>query len=148
MGDLVVVTIVATWTWWVDLKVADRSRSGSLTGWFNLGVGCSHGGQIDSGVGCSWRSSWLRDGSFTRSQTHSGLIYFAVAPTLFVLHCKCSPLFSLAWRGTWRRCLSECGVDLKLASECGVELCLSLVGAWGGAEVSLEMNFGPCEKCV
>ena len=27
----------------------------------------------------------------------------------------------------------------------GVELCLSLVGAWGGAEVSLEMNFGPCE---
>ena len=27
----------------------------------------------------------------------------------------------------------------------GVELCLSLVGAWGGAEVSLEMNFRPCE---
>ena len=92
-------------------------------------MGCSHGGQIDSGVGCSWRSNWLRDGSFTRSQTHGGLIYFAVAPTFFVLHCKC-------------------GVDLKLASECGVELCLSLVGAWGGVEVSLEMNFGPCEKCV
>ena len=30
--------------------------------WVNLGVGCS-------GVGCSWRSDWLRGGSFTRSMT-------------------------------------------------------------------------------
>ena len=39
-------------------------------------------------------------------------------------------------------------MDLGLASEYGVELCLSLVGARGGAEVSLEMNFGPCKDCV
>ena len=54
MGELVVATAVATWTQWVDLKVAARSRSGSLTGWFDLGVGCTHDGQIGSGVGCSW----------------------------------------------------------------------------------------------
>ena len=65
MGDL----MVATWTWWVDLKVAARSRSGSLTGWSDLGMGCSHDGQIGSGVGCSWRSDWLRGGSFTGSVT-------------------------------------------------------------------------------
>ena len=65
MGDLVVATIVATWIWWVDLKVAARFRSGSLIGWSDLGVGCSHGGQIGFGVGCSWRSDWLRGGSFT-----------------------------------------------------------------------------------
>ena len=67
MGDLVVATTVATWTQWVDLKVVARSRSGSLAGWSDLGVGCSHGGQIGSRVGCSWRSDWLRGGSFTRS---------------------------------------------------------------------------------
>ena len=39
-------------------------------------------------------------------------------------------------------------MDLRLALECGVELCLSLVGAWGGVEVSLETNFGPYEECV
>ena len=39
-------------------------------------------------------------------------------------------------------------MDLKLALECGVELCLSLVGAWGGVEESLETNFGPYEECV
>ena len=61
MGDL----MVATWTWWVDLKVAARSRSGSLIGWSNLGMGCSHDGQIGSGVGCSWRFDWHRGGSFT-----------------------------------------------------------------------------------
>ena len=48
--------MVATWTWWVDLKVAARSRSGSLTGWSDLGMGCSHDGQIGSRVGCSLRS--------------------------------------------------------------------------------------------
>ena len=53
MSDLVVATVVATWTQWVDLKVAARSRSGSLPGWSDLGVGCL------------WRSDWLRDGSFT-----------------------------------------------------------------------------------
>ena len=53
VGDLVVATVVATWTWWVDLKVAAQSRSGSLTGWSDLGGGCSHGGQIGSGVGRS-----------------------------------------------------------------------------------------------
>ena len=45
---------------------------------------------------------------------------------------------SPAQRGKRRHCLSECGVNLGLASECGVELCLSLVGVWGGVEVSLE----------
>ena len=45
MGDLVVVAVVATWTWWVDLKVTARfrggsppvvrSRSGSFTQWSN-----------------------------------------------------------------------------------------------------------------
>ena len=35
--------------------------------------------EIGSEVGCSWRSNWLRGGSFTRSWTHSGLIYFPVA---------------------------------------------------------------------
>ena len=133
VGDLVVATVVATWTWWVDLKVAAQSRSGSLTRWSDLGGGCSHGGQIGLGVGCLWRSNWLRGGSFTRSRTHSASIYFPMAPALSVLHCKCSPLFSSAQRGTRRHCSSECGVDLGLASECGVELCLSLVGAWGGA---------------
>ena len=64
MGDLVVATVVVTWTQWIDLKVAARSRNGSLAGWFNLGVGCSHDGQISSGVGCSWQSDWLRGGSF------------------------------------------------------------------------------------
>ena len=54
-----------TWTRWVDLKVVARSRSGSLIGWFDLEVGCSHDGQIGSGVGCSWRFDWLRSGSFT-----------------------------------------------------------------------------------
>ena len=34
----------------MDLKVAARSRSGSLTGWVDLGVNCSHGGQIGSRV--------------------------------------------------------------------------------------------------
>ena len=125
-----------------------RSRSESLTGWFDLGVGCIHGGQIGLGVGCSWQSNWLRGGSFTGSRTHGGLIYFPVAPALFVLHCKCSRLLSSVWRGTRWSCLSKCGVDLGLASKCGVELCLSLVGAWGGAKVSLEMNFGPCEECL
>ena len=67
MGDLVVAMVVATWTWWVDLKVAARSRSGSLTGWFDLGVGCS------------WHFDWLRGGSFTGSWTHGGPIYFPVA---------------------------------------------------------------------
>ena len=79
MGDFMVATVVATWTRWVDLKVAARSRSGSLSGWFDLGVGCSHGGQIGLGVGCLWRSNWLRGGSFTRSRTHSGSIYFPMA---------------------------------------------------------------------
>jgi len=51
VGDLVVATVVATWTRWVNLKVAARSRSGSLAGWSDLGVGCSHGGQIGSRVG-------------------------------------------------------------------------------------------------
>ena len=99
MGDLVVATVVATWTCWVDLKVAARSRSRSLTRWFDLGVGCSHDGQINPVVGCSWRSDWLRGGLFTGSRTHDGLIYFPVAPALSVLHCKCSPLLSPAWRG-------------------------------------------------
>ena len=40
MGDLLVVTVLVTWTRWVDLKVVARSRSGSLTGWSDLGVGC------------------------------------------------------------------------------------------------------------
>ena len=40
-------------------------------------MGCAHGGQIGSGVGCSWRSDWLRGGSFTGSWT--GPIYFPVA---------------------------------------------------------------------
>nr|POE58777.1 hypothetical protein CFP56_57488 [Quercus suber] len=44
-----------------------------------LEVGCSHGGQIGSGVGCSWRSDCLRVRSFTRSWTHGGPIYFSVA---------------------------------------------------------------------
>ena len=79
MGDLVVATVVATWIWWVDLKVAARSRSGSLTGWFDLGVGCAHGGQIGSRVGCSWWSDRLRGGSFTRSWTHGGPVYFPMA---------------------------------------------------------------------
>ena len=92
MGDLVVAMVVSTWTRWVDLKVAARSRSGSLTGWFNLGVGCPHDGQINLGMGCSWWSDWLRGGSFTGSRTQGGLIYFPVALALFVLHCKCSPL--------------------------------------------------------
>ena len=35
--------------------------------------------EIGSEVGCSWRSNWLRGGSFTRSWTHSGPIYFPVA---------------------------------------------------------------------
>ena len=96
----------------------------------------------------TWWTNRLRGGSFIGSRTHGGLIYFLVAPALFVLHCKCFPLFSPAWRGTRWRCSLECGVDLGLASECGVELCLSLVGAWGGVEVSLEMNFEPCEECV
>ena len=69
MGDLVVATVMATWTRWVNLKVAARSRSGSLTGWSDLGVGCSHGGQIGSRVGCSWLSDWLRGGLFTGSVT-------------------------------------------------------------------------------
>ena len=69
MSDLVVATVVATWTRWVDLKVAARSRSGSLPRWSDLGVGCSHGGQISSGVGCSWQSDWLRGGSFIGSVT-------------------------------------------------------------------------------
>ena len=69
VGDLVVAMVVATWTRRVDLKVVARSRSGSLSGWFDLGVGCSHGGQIGLGVGCSWRSNWLRGRSFTRSVT-------------------------------------------------------------------------------
>ena len=69
MSDLVVATVVATWTQWVDLKVAARSRSGSFTGWSDLGVGCSNGGQIGVGVGCSWRSNWLRGGLFTESVT-------------------------------------------------------------------------------
>ena len=86
----------------------------------------------------TWWTNRLRGGSFIGSWTHGGLIYFLVAPALFVLHCKCFPLFSPAWRGTRRRCLLECGV----------EICLSLVGAWGGVEVSLEMNFEPCEECV
>ena len=60
MGDLVVDTVVATWTQWVDLKVAAQSRNGSLTRWFNLGVGCSHSGQNGLGVGCSWQFDWLR----------------------------------------------------------------------------------------
>ena len=120
-----------TWWWWLD-----------------LGVGCSHNGQIGSGVGCSWWSDWLRDESFTAWRAHDGLIYFPMAPTLSMLHCKCSPLFSSAQRGTWRRYSLKCGVDLGLASKCGVELYLSLVGAWGEAEVSLEMNFKPCEECV
>ena len=62
-----------------DMDMVGRSRSGSLIGWFDLGVGCAHGGQIDSRVGCSWQSNWLRGGSFTRSWTHSALIYFPVA---------------------------------------------------------------------
>ena len=148
MGDLLVVTVLVTWTRWVDLKVAAQSRSGSLTGWFNLGVCCSHNGQIGLGVGCSWRSNWLRGGSFIRSWTHGGPIYFLVALAFSVLHCKCSPLFSPARRGTRRRCSLYCGVDLGLASKCGVELCLSLIGAWRGAKVSLEKNFGVCEECV
>ena len=119
-----------------------RSLGGSI------GVGCLHSGKIGLGVGCSWRSDWLRGGSFTGSWTHGGLIYFSMAPALFVLHCKCSPIFSPTRRGTRQRCSSKCGVDLRLASECGVELYVSLIGAWGGAEVSLEMNFGPCEECV
>ena len=61
VGDLV----VATWTRWVDLKVVARSRSGSLIGWSDLEVGCSHDGQIGSGIGCSWRFDWLKSGSFT-----------------------------------------------------------------------------------
>ena len=61
VGDLV----VATWTRWVNLKMAARSRSGSLTGWSDLGVGSSHGGQIGSGVSCLWLSDWLKGGSFT-----------------------------------------------------------------------------------
>ena len=60
---------MATWTRWVNLKVVARSRSGSLTGWSDLGVGCSHDGQIGSGLGCSWRSDWLRGRSFTGSVT-------------------------------------------------------------------------------
>ena len=56
--------VVATWTWWVDLKVVARSRSGSLTGWSDLGMGCSHSGQIGSRVGCSWRSDRIRGGLF------------------------------------------------------------------------------------
>ena len=79
MGDLVVATVVATWARWVDLKVAAQSRSGSLTGWFDIGVGCAHGGQIGLGVGCSWRSDWLKGGLFTGSWTHGGSIYFSVA---------------------------------------------------------------------
>ena len=109
-------------------------------------MGCSHSGQIDLGVGCSWRSNWLKGGSFIRSWTHGGPIYFLVALAFSVLHCKCSPLFSPARRGTRRRCSLYCGVDLGLASKCGVELCLSLVGAWRGAKVSLEKNFGVCEE--
>ena len=34
--------------------------------------------------------------------------------------------------------------DLEPASTCGVELHLSLVGAWGGAEVRWVL----CEECV
>ena len=109
VGDLVVATVVATWTCWVDLKMAARSRSRSLTGWFDLGVGCSHSGQINSVVGCSWWSDWLRGGSFTGSRTHGDLIYFPVAPALSVLHCKCSPLFSPMRRGTWQCCSSKYG---------------------------------------
>ena len=71
--------VVATWTWWVDLKVVARSRNGSLIVWFDPWVGCVHDGQISSGVGCSWRSDWLRGGSFTGSWTHGGPIYFPVA---------------------------------------------------------------------
>ena len=65
MGDFVVAIVVATWTRWVDLKVVARSRSGSLIGWSDLEVGCSHDGQIGSGIGCSWPFDWLRSGSFT-----------------------------------------------------------------------------------
>ena len=32
-------------------------------------MGCSHGGQIGSGVGCSRRSNWHRGGSFTGLMT-------------------------------------------------------------------------------
>ena len=32
-------------------------------------MGCSHGGQIGLGVGCSWQSDWLKGGSFTGSVT-------------------------------------------------------------------------------
>ena len=53
MSDLVVAMVAATWTQWVDLKVVARSRSGSLPGWSDLGVGCS------------WQFDWLRGGSFT-----------------------------------------------------------------------------------
>ena len=65
MGDLVVATIVVTWTRWVDLRVTAWSRHGSPTvvrsrsGWLDLGIGRSHGGQINSIVGCSRWSDWL-----------------------------------------------------------------------------------------
>ena len=70
---------MATWTRWVDLKVVARSRNGSLIVWFDPWVGCVHDGQISSRVGCSWRSDWLRGGSFTGSWTRGGPIYFPVA---------------------------------------------------------------------
>ena len=118
MGDLLVVTVLVTWTRWVDLKVAAQSRSGSLTGWFDLGVGCSHNGQIGLGVGCSWRSNWLRGGSFIRSWTHGGPIYFLVALAFSVLHCKCSPLFSPARR---------------------VNTAALLIVLWGGPRIGVEV---------
>ena len=49
------------WMRWVDLKMAAQSRSGSLIGWVDLGMGCSHGGQLGSRVG-QWSGMGRRSG--------------------------------------------------------------------------------------
>ena len=130
MGDLVVVTVVATRTRWVDLKVAAWSRSGSLTGWFDLGVGCTHGRQIGSGVGCSWRSDWLRGGSFTghgltmvwsifrwlpwergmdwwRTRTRDGLVRMRDGSTEYPLLARLEGWVFFLWVWVQRGCVSS-----------------------------------------
>ena len=62
-----------------------------------------------------------------------------------------SVLFSYHWHGGEHGGVACQSVGWTLGWHQSVEwssVFLSLVGAWGGAKVSLEMNFGPCEECV
>ena len=100
---------------------------------------------------------WVAHGGLTglkmgHSLGHGLTIVWSIFWWLLLSLCSIvSVLLSYHWRGGEHGGVARQSVGWTSGWHQSVEwssIFLSLIGAWGGAKVSLEMNFGPCEECV